>query len=92
MVKISVRSNFVPTNRKVESISLDEDTASLKSGLEALEAAMKVKLVNDALGDIRRDIVVTVNGVDSNFLTEKLATKLNEGDVLGISFIPLGGG
>ncbi len=92
MVKISVRSNFVPTNRKVESISLDEDTASLKSGLEALEQAMKVKLVKDASGDIRRDIVVTVNGVDSNFLPERLATKLNEGDVLGISFIPLGGG
>ena len=92
MIKISVRSNFAGTKKKTEGILLEEKNSNLMSGLSAVEADIKVKLVNADLGEIYPDIEVTVNGVDSNFLPEKLATKLKEGDILGISFITMGGG
>jgi|GEM_PF-1193589 len=92
MTKISVRSNFVPTKRKVESVLLDDENSNLMACLTAIEKAVQVKLVNAELGEIYPDIEVTVNGVDSNFLPKKLATKLSDGDALGISFITMGGG
>jgi hypothetical protein len=92
MIKISVRSNFAGTKKKTEGILLDDNDSNLMSGLSAIEADIKVKLVNADLGEIYPDIEVTVNGVDCNFLPEKLATKLKEGDILGISLITMGGG
>lgn len=92
MIKVSVRSNFAGTKRKTENLLLEEDNSNLMSGLSAIEAEIRVKLVNADLSEIYPDIEVTVNGVDSNFLPDKLATKLYEGDILGISFITMGGG
>ena len=92
MTRISVHSNFAPIKRKIDSVLLDEETSNLISGLAAVEAATKIKLVDADLGEVYPDITVTVNGVDSNFLPEMLATKLSDGDILGISFITLGGG
>lgn len=92
MIKVSVRSNFAGTKRKTENLLLEEDNSNLMSGLSAIEAEIEVKLVNADLSEIYPDIEVTVNGVDSNFLPDKLATKLYEGDILGISFITMGGG
>jgi hypothetical protein len=92
MTEISVQSNFAATKRKINSIDLPEKDPSLMSCLTALEEVMQVKLVNAELGEIYPDIIVTVDGVDSNFLPDRLATKLSEGDTLGISFIAMGGG
>lgn len=92
MTEISVQSNFAGTKRKINSINLAEKNPSLISCLTALEEAMQIKLVNTELGEIYPDIIVTLNGEDSNFLPEMLATKLSEGDMLGISFIAMGGG
>lgn len=92
MIKISVRSNFVPTKHKVESILLEDANANLKACLTVIEQAVQVKLVNAELGEIYPDIEVTVNGVDSNFLPGKLETRLSDGDTLGVSFITMGGG
>jgi molybdopterin converting factor small subunit len=92
MIKISVRSNFAGMKRKTGDLLLQEENSNLMSALSAIEADIKVKLVNTDLGEIYPDIEVTVNGVDSNFLPEKLSTKLKESDTLGISFITMGGG
>ncbi len=92
MIKISVKSNFTGTKLKTDSILLEDENPNLMSGLAAIESVMQVKLVNAELEEIYPDIAVTVNGVDSNFLPGKLAAGLNEGDILGISFITMGGG
>ncbi len=92
MIKISVKSNFTGTKLKTDSILLEDENPGLMSALVAIESVMQVKLVNVELGEIYPDITVTVNDVDSNFLAERLATRLSEGDILGISFITMGGG
>lgn len=92
MPKISVRSNFAGTKRKPDSVLLQEENSNLMSGLLEIETAIEEALVNGDLGEIFPDIEVTVNGVNADFLPEKLATELNEGDIVGISFITMGGG
>ncbi|MFH1113299.1 MAG: hypothetical protein V1792_05210 [Pseudomonadota bacterium] len=92
MTEILVQSNFAGAKRKIDCIDLPAENPSLVSCLTALEEVMEVKVVNVDLGEIYPDIIVTVNGMDSNFFPEMLATKLNEGDMLGISFIAMGGG
>ncbi len=92
MIKISVKSNFTGTKLKTDSILLEDENPGLMSALVAIESVMQVKLVNVELGEIYPDITVTVNDVDSNFLPERLATRLREGDILGVSFITMGGG
>jgi hypothetical protein len=92
MTKIHVRSNFAGSTKKVDSVSLGDDNSKLISCLTELENLMKIKIVNYDLGEIYPDIEVTLNGVESNFLPERLLTKLGEGDILGISFITMGGG
>lgn len=92
MTRISLRSNFVSVKRKLDGILLDDEGSNLLSCLIAIEKAVQVRLVNTELGDIYPDIEVTVNGVDSNFLPEKLATRLREGDAVGVSLITMGGG
>ncbi|MGB6065092.1 MAG: hypothetical protein WBG50_09800 [Desulfomonilaceae bacterium] len=92
MIKISVKSNFTGTKLKTDSILLEDENPGLMSALVAIESVMQVKLVNVELGEIYPDITVTVNDVDSNFLPERLATRLSEGDILGVSFITMGGG
>ena len=79
MTEVTVRSNFAVTKRKIDRIALEGKHPDLVSCLTALEELMEVKLVNGELGEIYPDIAVTVNGVDSNFLTEMLSTKLSEG-------------
>lgn len=92
MTTISVRSTFAVTKRKIEKIDLPEKNPSLVSCLTALENVTQGKFVNAELGELYPEIMVTVNGLDSNFLPEGLATKLGEGDMLEISFVFLGGG
>ena len=92
MTKIYVRSNFLQTKEKVDHIILEERDPSLMSCLSALEKVMNVKLINSELGELYPELQVIVNGIDANFLPGKFATRLSEGDSLGISLIPLGGG
>ncbi|MFH0822256.1 MAG: hypothetical protein V2B18_05850 [Pseudomonadota bacterium] len=92
MLKISVRSNFAGTKSRIDAVVLEDEHSNLMSVLSAVEAAIKVKLVNVDLGEVYPDIEVTLNGVDHNFLPDKSAAKVNDGDVLGISFITMGGG
>ena len=92
MTRISVRSNFAATRQKIDHIDLPEKNPSLMSCLTVLEELIHVKMVNAQLDELYPDIEVTVNGVDCGFLPQRLATRLSEGDILGISFIALGGG
>ena len=92
MPRVSIRSNFAAKSKKVDSVSLREEAASLMGCLQEVEAAMKVKLVNRELSDVYPDIEVTLNEVDFVFLPDRLATRVKDGDTVGISVITMGGG
>jgi hypothetical protein len=92
MKKIHITTNFVTGNNTLYSIYLEEGKDELMQCLKQLQKSENVVIIDEQRMDIYPDIEITLNSIDYYFLPKKLATVMNDEDVLSVSLLTMGGG
>lgn len=89
-MKINLTSNF---DLGMESIKLD-DRASARDLLTRLSALVPGNLtfIDPKTSDVDDFFVVSVNGQEIPFLSDRLDTELKEGDEVQVAVVVFGGG
>lgn len=95
-MKIGFSSVFViPGLEGKDEIDFNVPTVTLREFLEelSLRASERMKFINPSSGAVNSMLFdIEINGIPMRDTYESLKTVLQEGDMVSINFVPLGGG
>ena len=86
--KIKIQSCFALP----EAMSLPDGLQTMTHLLRHIGGMIDINFINPESGDLEDDFEVIINGKEIWFYPEKLDTPLNEGDLVELYMVPLGGG
>ena len=92
MKRIHIRTNFLTQRERADYVYLDSGRDTLMHCLAQTEESAGIQIIDRGLMDIYPDIEIALNDIDFYFLSEKFDTRMNEGDILSISMVTMGGG
>jgi len=95
-MRIKIASNVVlPGLEGKEAMEFQETAVSLRALLDRLSSMSsgRIRVINPVNGEIdHMDFDVRINDIPNQGTRESLETGLNEGDVVTVNLLPLGGG
>ena len=91
-MSIRLRTNFAYRSLEGEEFTLPPSVSTVSDLLRHIGKEMKFVFLDALTGDLRPDIEIILNGKEIWFHPGGLQRSLNDGDILEITWIPLGGG
>ena len=88
---IHLKTSMLVPDLHSEDVELTASIGTMEALIKEIGRRIKVDLI-DSTGDLIDFIDVRLNGVNINFFSAGLATKLNHDDHVSIRLIPIGGG
>ena len=88
---IHLKTSMLVPELHSEDVDLTDNIATMEALIQEISRRIKVDLIDDT-GDLIDFIDVRLNGVNINFFSAGLATKLKHDDHVRIRLIPIGGG
>ena len=90
--RIELRTCFALPGSDSETMDLPKGVATVADLINWIGDEMNISLIDPKTGEPENDLEVILNGKDIFFYQDALNTTLNEGDLLEIFLLPLGGG
>ena len=89
---IQLRTNFAFNVPASGNFSVPSEVKTILDLLRHISREIDFDLIDPESGELDIDLEITINGKDLWFFPTGLKTRLNDGDSVLISLIPLGGG